>query len=393
MNKKYQVSVTRCGGRSIKDTISEGMERIGGIEKYVRTGQKVMLKPNYTGDLDPKTGAVTSVEVLEGIILYLHDHGITDITIAEGCGTVHIGTMKIFENVGVAAMAERYHIPLVDLNKCPVKTLTDKRFRELKEVKVSEGLFGYDLIINVPVIKTHAQCVFTCAVKNMKGGVAPKEKRHFHALNLHQSIADFQLVLPKTITIVDGLIGQEGMGPAEGDPVPLDIIICGENAVAVDGVVMAIAKINPQTVKHVVYAADMGIGSWRLEDIEVLGIQVDEFTHAFRRAETELTEFEGVEIYNMGACSGCINSLVIALNRIKKAGDLSKFKDLQVNIGHGKPENTEYKNFFYIGKCGQAVCERECKKGKQVHFISGCAPAALEIEERIREVYGIERSL
>lgn len=393
MEKKYQVSVVKKNENTLKETVKTALDLIGGLEKFVRPGQKVMIKPNYTGDLDPNEGGVTSVETQEAIIQVLNDYGIDDITIAEGCGCVHIGTMRIFDNVGVTEMAKRYNVKLVDLNKCPTREIFDERFKEIESVKVSEGLFGYDLIINVPVIKTHAQCVATCAVKNMKGGVAPKEKRHFHAVHLHQAIADFNLILPKTIVIVDGIVGQEGMGPAEGDRVPLGLIIAGDNAVAVDGVVLSIMGIDPQEVKHVIYAADLGIGSYKLEDIEVLGEKIHNVRRPFRKAETDIKEYPGVEIFESNACSGCINSLVIALNRIRGCGDLDKFKDLQLCIGTDKPKGADYKNFFYIGKCALTNYNAEVEKHPDnVHFIAGCAPAGLEIEERIREVYGIERS-
>lgn len=388
--KRYQVSVIKKRELSMKEAVKKAVDLIGGFERYVRPGQRVMLKPNYTGDLDPKEGAVTSVEIQEAIIELLKEYGVTDITIGEGSGTIHIGTMKIFEHVGVAEMAKRQGVRLVDLNRCPTVEKTHPGFREIESVKMSAEIYQYDLIINLPVMKTHAQCVFTCAVKNMKGAVAPAEKRRFHAIHLHQAIADFNLVLPKMLTIVDGIVGQEGMGPAEGEPVPLDLILAGENSLAVDGVALRIMNIDPKLVKHIVLAEETGLGTYRLDRIDVLGEDLEQFTYKFRLAQTDLKSYDGVEIYEKNACSGCINSLVIALNRMQNQGDLGKFQGLQVSIGTGKPE-CEYRKFFCIGKCSRANYEKEKALGKPVHFIAGCAPAALEIEERIREVYGIDR--
>lgn len=388
--EKYQVSVVKRQDRTVKETVKKAMDLIGGFEKYIRPGQRVLLKPNYTGNLDPDTGAVTSVEVQEAIVELLHSFGIWDIAIGEGCGTVHIGTMKIFDKVGITKMAKRQGVRLIDLNLCPAVEKVHKDFRELTSVKMSSELYRYDLVINIPVMKTHAQCVFTCAVKNMKGAVAPAEKRRFHAIDLYQAIADYNLVLPKTITIVDGLIAQEGMGPAEGEPVPLGIIMAGENPVAVDGVALKIMNIEPERVKYILLAEQLGLGSYHMENIQVLGENLDSFSHVFRLAQAELRNYDGVKIYESNACSGCINSLVIALNRMENQGDLKKFKDLEVSIGTGKPEGT-CGNLFYIGKCGRTNYEKEIRSEKNVYFISGCAPAALEIEERIREIYGIDR--
>ncbi len=389
--KKYQVSISRRGARSTKETIKEAFDRLGGLGKYIQPGQKIMIKPNYTGDLSPYDGSVTSTAAQEGMIQLLNDYGVTDITIAEGCGTVHIGTSAIYEHVGLKDVAERCGVKLVDMNTCPMRDVSIPEAVFLKEVKLSEALFGYDMIINMPVIKTHVQCVFTCAVKNMKGAVSPKGKRYFHATELHQCIADFQLALPRNIVVVDGLIAQEGMGPAEGSPVPLDIIMVGENPVAIDGVAMAIAQVDPEEVKHVVLAAQMGQGSYHLEDIEVLGVPIEKLTRKFKPAITEVGSYEGVELYTDNSCSGCTNSLVIALNRMKNCGDLPKFKDLQIKCGTGVPSCKEYKNMFYLGKCAHGIGRKEAETRQNVYLIDGCAPSALEIEERIREAYGIDR--
>jgi len=352
-----------------------------------------MLKPNYTGLLSPKTGAVTSLEVLEGVILTLQEFGIKDIIIADGCGTVHVGTNRIFDKIGVIALAKRLSATTLDLNLCRMVSKTHQGFIELASCKVAECIYNVDLVINIPVIKTHAMTWVSAAMKNMKGVLAPTEKRRFHTINLHQAIADLQLILPKCITIVDGLIAQEGLGPAEGTPVPLDIIIAGDNMVAVDGVILEIIGMERKDVKYIDLADKMGIGSCDMDHIEVLGEDISTIKRSFRPAITDIKEFPGVEIYEEDACSGCIAALMIALGRMNSIGDLPMFKNLQVCIGRKKPiALKEYKNFFYIGNCARAIYEKESKISKKVHFIAGCAPAALEIEERIREVYGIDRS-
>lgn len=391
--EKYKVSVVKHQeGTEVKDTVRKAVELIGGIEQYIKPGQSVLLKPNYTGLLSPGTGAVTSLEILEGIGLYLKECGVTDITIGDGCGTVHIGTQKIMDEVGVTDLANRLGAKTIDLNKTPMVDRTHPGFKEIESVRVSQFIYDVDLVINVPVIKTHAMCGATAAMKNMKGCIAPQEKRRFHKIHLHQAIADLQLVMPKYLTITDGLIAQEGLGPAEGTPVPLGIVMASDNPVAMDGVILEIMEMSPDDVMHVKLANEMGIGSIDLKDIDILGDGIDGIKRKFRPATTDIKDFDGVEIYECNACSGCIAALMITLGRLNAIGDLPMFKDLQVCIGTSKPEQLEeYKNFFYIGKCAKNIYEKE-KSNPNVHYIAGCAPAGLEIEERIREVYQIDRS-
>jgi len=71
MTKKHQVSVVKVQNDQLKDAVQQAVDLVGGIAKYVKPGQKVLIKPNYVGMLDPKTGAVTSLEMLEAITLCL----------------------------------------------------------------------------------------------------------------------------------------------------------------------------------------------------------------------------------------------------------------------------------------------------------------------------------
>ncbi|QNB46032.1 DUF362 domain-containing protein [Thermanaerosceptrum fracticalcis] len=391
MNTKGKVAIVHKGVNSTYETIKKAVDLLGGIGRFVKPGQKVMLKPNYTGNLLPETGSVTSLAVLEGIIVMLQEVGIENIIIGEGCGTVHVGTSRIFENVGVSKLAERYNVMLRDLNLDKMITVKDKRFKELKEVKVAETVYNVDLIINIPMLKTHPLTDVTLSLKNMKGVIAPSEKRRFHNINLHQAVADLHLVLPKYLTIADGLIAQEGLGPAEGTPVPLGLIIAGDNPVAVDSVCSRIMGFNPADIRHIRYSAEIGIGSYSLNDIEIVGATIESVARKFEPAVTALKEYPGVEIYSSNPCSGCIAALVIALDRMLKMGDLVKFEGLQICLGSATQNIKNIKRLFYLGNCTKQNYEKS-KCNPNVHYIEGCAPPGLEVEERIREVYGIPRS-
>ena len=96
MEKKYQVSIVRQREMTVQETVRKAVDLIGGLKKFVQPGQRVLLKPNYTGLLVPGSGAVTSLEVQEAVVLLLQEMGVTDITIGDGCGTAHIGTTRIF---------------------------------------------------------------------------------------------------------------------------------------------------------------------------------------------------------------------------------------------------------------------------------------------------------
>lgn len=392
--EKSRVSIVKLKDKNDKEEIFKAVERalgyLGDIKTLFKPTDKVMIKPNYTGNLTPESGAVTSPEVLEAIIVVLKNAGICDIIIGEGCGTVHIGTDKIYQYTGVKKIAQKYDVKLLDLNKDKMRVVRAPGFSELDKVRIAETVFNVDKIINVPVLKTHSLTKITVALKNMKGVIAPPEKRKFHNLNLHKAVADLNYVLPKYITIVDGLICQEGLGPAEGTPVNLGIIMAGNNSVAVDTIAAKIMGFEPKEIAHLKYSAQKGLGSYNLGDIEILGEKIANVIHPFKPAVAKLKQYKNVEIIAKNACSGCIAAIIIALDRMEKMGDLPKFGDFNILLGTGPFELDKTKNCFLVGHCTRGFYAKH-KDDSNVYHIQGCAPAGLEVEERIREKYGIPR--
>lgn len=394
--KREQVSVVKVCRRSAYEAVKEAVDRIGGIARFLKQGQSVILKPNYTGNVPEDSGGVTSSAVLEGIIHLVQEAGAGEVTILEGCGTIALGTQKIYENLGVDKLAERYGVSLLDANLQPMCIRTDERFMELDQVSMACQVFDGSLIINIPVMKTHPLVDITVAMKNMNGLLSPYDKRHFHDLNLRQAIVDYHAVLPGYLTIVDGLVGMEGMGPVEGMPVPLGVILAGKNPVAVDAVAAQIMGFLPETIVYLQYAAEAGLGPVSAQEIEIRGCPVGAVQKKFAPAVPERVDYPGIAIHENVSptnCIGCRAVMAIALNRMKASGDLPGFAGMHVLINQ-KPEKeiplAEGELLFCIGTCTNEYYECH-QDDARVYFVPGCAPAGLTVEDAFREAYRIER--
>lgn len=393
--KKDKVSIVKVKGGQVQDAVRQAMEWLGGFQAFLKPGQSVMLKPNYTGNLPQDSGGVTSNVVMESIIRLLQEAGAGRIVILEGCGTIALGTRKICENLGIDKIAERYGVELWDANLMEMCTETDEHFQELKEVTFVRAVRDFDLVINVPVMKTHPLVDVTVAMKNMNGLLEPTEKRHFHDVNLRQAIVDFHHVLPGYLTIVDGITAMEGMGPAEGMPVPLGIIMAGTNPVVVDATAARIMGFDPEKIVYLQYAQKAGLGSIGETEIEILGNRVEEVKRTFAPAEPGKLAFDGVEIREEKSslhCVGCRAVVAIALNRIRAAGQLDAFHGMKILLHDDPSENLELKSgekLFCIGNCTEHYFS--CCDNPDVYFVKGCAPAGLTVEEAIRNAYGVPR--
>lgn len=393
--RKEKVSIVKVENTCVELAVRRALDEIGGIGQFLRIGESVLIKPNYTGNLPPDSGGVTSNLVMEAIIRILREAGADRITILEGCGTIALGTRKIFANLGIDKIAESYDVELLDANLEEMRTETSEEFKELKQITYTKTVHDYDLVINVPVMKTHPLVDVTVAMKNMNGLLEPKEKRHFHDVNLRQAIVDFHKILPKYLTIVDGLIGMEGMGPAEGIPVPMGIIMAGVNPVAVDATAARIMGFDPEQILYLKYAAADGLGEIKEDCIEVCGETINSVKRPFKPAEAGKLDFEGVTIQEEPSalkCVGCRAVTAIALNRIQAAGQLPEFSGMKILL-HNKPEIpiplAEKEHLFCIGNCTKEYADY-CSD-ERVHFVKGCAPAGLTVEDAIRQVYGVER--
>jgi uncharacterized protein (DUF362 family) len=120
----------------------------------------------------------------------------------------------------------------------------------------------------------------TIAMKNMFGTLANKKKSL-----LHNQLADVLTYLSRTIkqdlVVVDGIVGMEGLGPIQGSPVDLRLIVSGLNPITVDAVCCRIMGINPYAVEPLWRAYKTGVGEIDVKRIQVLGEPLEKVKRKF----------------------------------------------------------------------------------------------------------------
>ncbi|MFC1953730.1 DUF362 domain-containing protein, partial [Chloroflexota bacterium] len=124
---------------------------------------------------------------------------------------------------------------VIDLKKEENVTVPVPGGSVLKEISLPRIVVDADAIISVPRMKTHEQAKVTLSLKNMKGVLPDIFKRKFHlTFGIFQGVADLCTVIRPALSVVDGIIAMEGLGPTEGTPVKMGLIIAGKDPVAVD---------------------------------------------------------------------------------------------------------------------------------------------------------------
>jgi len=235
----------------------------------------VLIKPNYINTEHPSTGITTDSRVIEGIVKFLRQHDVKEIIIGEGTGFGD--TLQAFKVAGVDAVAERWKVRMADLNKDEFVELKPANPLALKKIRVAKTALN-STIISVPKLKPHRLAGVTLSLKNMMGAMTPKASMH---TSLSKNIVDLAAVVKPSVAVVDGIIAGEGH-ETSGNPVEMNLVIAGTDPVAVDAVGAAVMSIAPQAVKHLRLAEERGLGTCRLERIQILGEPLENVRKKFR---------------------------------------------------------------------------------------------------------------
>jgi len=272
--------VAIVNGTNPVETTVKALEMIrSDVDGVLHIEKPILVKPNYIDSRHPSTGITTDSRVIEGIVKFLRQRKVEDITIGEGSGFAD--TFYCFKVAGVDAVAERYGVKLIDLNKDEFVVVNPPNPLSLKKVRVAKTALE-SMIISVPKLKPHRFATVTLSLKNMMGTVASKGSMHVGG-HLSANIADLASVLKPSLSVIDGIIAGEGH-ETSGNPVEMNLVIAGTDPVAVDTVGAAVMGIEPTVVKHLLLAEKKGLGTSNLEQITVLGEALEKVKRKFNRS-------------------------------------------------------------------------------------------------------------
>ena len=233
-------------------------------EKYVK-GKNLVLKVNVVWDkIYPS--CTTTPMVIEGVLKVIKSSKKVkpeQITIVDTDTAAIMRADISFKIQGIEKMAQKYGVKTVNLSQTEFKIIPFKKALVLHRLKISRVLLEADTIITMPVLKTHSYSSMTGALKNQWGCI--HDLRHNFHMVLHQAIADVNNFFKHKITfaLMDGLFGMEGKGPKTGKPKKVGYIFASPDRVSLDTAAAQVMGIDPQTVKHITYAQQVGVGSMK----------------------------------------------------------------------------------------------------------------------------------
>jgi uncharacterized protein (DUF362 family) len=339
-----------------------------GQDRCVKPGDRVLLKPNLHGG-----PGHTSPELMEALVRWCLDHGAGQVTIGDGGYWGMTDGSAYFAQTGMAGVAERTGARLVFFHAGDYRVCHPDNPALPETLGISEYVYEADVVINVPIPKTHFNTLITITLKNMKGCLRPVDKKRFHEMDLNAALGAMNTITAPLVTVhlLDGTIGYEGMGPGAADPFPWGLLAASTDPVALDATACRLMGMDPAHVRLVQECARLGVGVWREDEVEVVGERLSDHRRRFVLPhEAAARAFPGLRIMSERACSVCMEALFRGLEMAGQQGQ--SVAPLALLIGAGPQSEAD----VLIGRCACAGVDDE-------RALPGCPPTPEAICGRI----------
>lgn len=244
-------------GTSVAEMVERVLKPFGGMSAIIRSGDRVLIKPNVAWDRSPEQAATTHPELVASLVRMALVHGASEVIVSDvACNDPR----KTFNRSGIKKAAE----------EAGGKVIIPETFRDIdyggkiiSQFPTGEVFLKADRIINVPIVKHHSLTRVTIGMKNLYGVIGGR--RHKLHQEVHQSIVDLAGAVKPTFTVVDATRVLMANGPQGGsisNVKTMNMIAAGTDPVALDAWGSEFLNLTPGDVQHLKLAALQGLGRY-----------------------------------------------------------------------------------------------------------------------------------
>lgn len=280
---KPRVAVIRCAGYdtiSVTRAVTDAVNAIGGIGRFVKRGERILLKPNLLAADPPERATTTHPAVMKALAVMLAEVGAA-VWYGDSPG---FGTPEnAVAGTGLRAAMDEVNAVFADFSAG--KNVQFKGRLQARRLTIANGILDCDGIINVPKLKTHGFQRLTASVKNMFGILPGLLKGEMHvkipgAFEFAELLLDIILQHKPRFSLLDGVLAMEGNGPRGGHPRPMHVILASDDPIALDATAARIVGLDPLHVPVLSIAAERGLGTVNEDEIEIVGVPIAEVRDA-----------------------------------------------------------------------------------------------------------------
>lgn len=265
-------------GGEPEEMFRKAMDELGGIGRFVKAGQKVVIKPNIGWDKSPELAGNTNPKLVTEIIRQCFDAGAKEVVVFDHTCDDWI---KCYKNSGIEEAAKAAGAKVVPAHEeSYYREVELPQARNLKKAKIHQAILDCDVWINVPILKNHGGAKMTIAMKNHMGIVW--DRGFFHKNDLQQCIADIcTLSKPAVLHVVDAYRVMKTNGPrgkSAADVVNPKGLFISTDIVAVDTAATKffnqIESMPLEVVGHLAKGEELKVGTMDIDSLKVKRIKM-----------------------------------------------------------------------------------------------------------------------
>ncbi|CAO0823857.1 DUF362 domain-containing protein [Desulfarculales bacterium] len=387
------------------ESVARAVELGGGLSR-IPAGAKIFIKPNivfWTCKVPfPKWGTITTSRVIEDLVRLLHDHGAGQITIGEGMVLGKADdketALHAFETLGYNKLKQRYGVQVIDVFQRPFEEVD---LGDGMGLSFNQDIMHSDFVVDVPVIKTHAQTMVSLALKNLKGMIDVKSRKRCHSADpqrdLFHWIARLADKMPPVLAVLDGIFTSE-YGPAfDGVMHRSDLLVASWDLLSADMVGSRLLGQDPAQVPYLALAAQRRGRTLDLLDVEVLGERLEDLAkpHAWSFAYTEdgslplpmaKKGIKGISYYKYDSslCTYCSSINGVVLQAVASAWRGEPWNNVEVLTGKMMQPKGGAKKTILLGKCMYQT-HKDNPVIQEMIPIKGCPPQPEQILKALHQ--------
>jgi uncharacterized protein (DUF362 family)/Pyruvate/2-oxoacid:ferredoxin oxidoreductase delta subunit len=277
---KTKVALIRCDTYAdvqVLKAIRTGLDLLGGISMFAKSGESIVMKPNILIGTDPDKGVTTHPAVFKAVGKLLKEAG----------ASVYYGDSPAFgkskanlRRSGLKQVGDELGFNLTDFDSG--RPVSHKDALLVKKFVIANGVLDSDGLVSLPRLKTHGLVRFTGAVKNQFGCVPGLLKGQYHVklpdpYDFSAMLVDLNTLIKPRLYVMDGIRAMEGNGPRSGKLKQLNVLLLSSDPIALDATACRIIDLDPEIVPTSKPGEKAGLGTYHIENIELVGESVESF--------------------------------------------------------------------------------------------------------------------
>lgn len=248
------------------------VEALGGMERFVRRGDVVVIKPNIGWDRSPEQAGNTNPEVVAALVALARAAGAKLVKVFDNtCNDAR----RTYANSGIAAAAKKAGGTVFYVSDWKFSPGQFPAGSAMKDWPVYRDAAECDVFINVPVAKHHGLTGLTLSMKNLMG-VCGGNRGRMH-WGIDRKLAELTAFIKPDLTVIDAYRILLRHGPTGGNPEDVKLtqtLIAGTDPVLADAYAATLFGRKPDDIGYIRTAAEMGLGSPDLKKADICRLAV-----------------------------------------------------------------------------------------------------------------------